>query len=101
MSRDTQNIYERLDRLMETDKIQEFVNYQLEQTFSPIRQEFKKDFLSLESEFLGLKNQFAIPGLIGEKCTYTDVSSFLKGTYDGTNARIEAHAAKIKDIEDK
>lgn len=101
MSRDTQDIYERLNRLMETDKIQEFVTYQLEHTFAPIRQEFKKDFLSLETEFLNFKDQFAIPGLIGEKTTYSDISSFLKGTYEGTNFRIETQAAKIKDIEDK
>jgi len=52
MSKNTHDIFERIDRLMETEQIKEFVTYQLDHTLAPIRHEFKKDFLSLQSEFL-------------------------------------------------
>lgn len=52
MSKNTHDIFERIDRLMETEQIKEFVTYQLDYTLAPIRHEFKKDFLSLQSEFL-------------------------------------------------
>lgn len=52
MSKNTHDIFERIDRLMETEQIKEFFTYQLDHTLAPIRHEFKKDFLSLQSEFL-------------------------------------------------